>query len=106
MRFLTARSEQSRSSNVVCLAGAHRGGVRVSLEEIIRNRAYALARSGRHIDVLTIETQLTREGYADASPILHSPILRAGLKAICDQHWHPSAIGHSARIDHVRRRTK
>jgi len=55
----------------------------------VRKRAYELARSGRHIDCLTIESELEQEGYAMARLVLKDEGLRHRLRRICDRHWHP-----------------
>jgi hypothetical protein len=48
-------------------------------------RAYELAGSGEHIDYLTIEDQLAREGYLEARDWLDREGLRQTLKEICDR---------------------
>jgi hypothetical protein len=52
----------------------------------IRRRAFELARSGHHIDCLTIETELADDGFPEAYVVLQDLQVRAELKAICDEH--------------------
>jgi hypothetical protein len=47
------------------------------------------ARSGRHIDYTTIESQLASEGFPEAYVVLSDTDFRATLKAICKEHWRP-----------------
>jgi hypothetical protein len=54
-------------------------------------RAMQLAESGRHIDCLTVESALAAEGYAEAFEVFKDDRLRAGIRAICQQHWQPHA---------------
>ena len=56
-------------------------------------RAMQLAESGRHIDVLTVESALAVEGYAEAFQVLKDDRLRAGVRAICHKHWRQPAEG-------------
>jgi hypothetical protein len=58
----------------------------------IRRRAYELARSGLHIDCLTIESQLEQEGHPLVREVLSDPALRARLRRLCDRHWHPPMV--------------
>ena len=46
-------------------------------------RAMELAESGEHIDVLTVESALAVEGYAEAFDVFKDDRLRAGIRAIC-----------------------
>ena len=48
-----------------------------------------LAESGEHIDCLTIEATLIREGYGEAVDLLKNEHLRKGLRTICNKRWHP-----------------
>jgi hypothetical protein len=50
-----------------------------------------LAESGRHIDVLTVESALAVEGYAEAFEVFKDDRLRAGIRAMCQKHWRPDA---------------
>ena len=47
----------------------------------------ALAKSGRHIDCLTIETELDRDGFPEAYVVLQDDGFRATLRALCRSHW-------------------
>lgn len=58
----------------------------------VRKRAYELARSGRHIDCLTIESELEQEGYAVARLVMKDEGLRERLRRICNQHWSPQFL--------------
>jgi hypothetical protein len=51
----------------------------------VHRRAYELARSGLHIDYLTIENQIVGEGYPEARDWLDRDGLRRDLKEICDR---------------------
>ena len=53
----------------------------------IRRRAFELARSGRHIDCVTIETELADGGFPEAYIVLQDLQVRAELRAICDKRW-------------------
>jgi hypothetical protein len=48
------------------------------------DRARELATTGRHINYLTIETQLWNEGHFQARIWLHDIALRQELKQLCD----------------------
>jgi hypothetical protein len=63
----------------------------MELAEEVRRLAVDLALSGRHIDCITIESQLANDGHPEAYVVLDDPIFRAQLTAICNEHWHPSA---------------
>jgi hypothetical protein len=52
---------------------------------LVVRRAYELAASGEHIDYLTIEDQLAREGYPEARDWLDREGLRRTLKEMCDR---------------------
>jgi hypothetical protein len=69
----------------------------MSLADEVSRRAFELAKSGRHIDCVTIESQLADEGFPEAYVVLQEPQLRAALKAICDRHWHPDASDEFGR---------
>lgn len=51
----------------------------------ISRRARELAESGNHVDYISIESALVREGYPEARTWLDSPSLRDELKQICDR---------------------
>jgi hypothetical protein len=70
----------------------------MTLASDLRRRAVDLAKSGHHIDCLTIETQLDREGFVEAHLMLQDPAVRAALKALCDEHWHPRPDRRRGRI--------
>ena len=61
----------------------------MTLRDDVEGLATDLAKSGRHIDCLTIESQLAYEGHPEVYVVLQDPALRARLKAICDEHWRP-----------------
>jgi hypothetical protein len=63
----------------------------MTLRDDVERLATGLARSGRHIDCLTIESQLAHEGHAEVYVVLQDAALRARLKAICDEHWQPGS---------------
>ena len=50
-------------------------------------RAIQLAESGSHIDVLTVESALFAEGYAEAFEVFKDERLRVGIRAMCRKHW-------------------
>lgn len=52
-------------------------------EEIIYRRADELARSGKHQEWRTIETELRREGFLEARQLLDSRFLRQELNNMC-----------------------
>jgi hypothetical protein len=68
----------------------------VQSTEIVRKRALEIARTGQHIDCLTIEMALEREGHSDAFEALKDDEFRARLKAICDAHWRPEAVSYAS----------
>jgi hypothetical protein len=61
----------------------------MSLRDDVRQMAMDHARSGRHIDYTTIESQLASEGFPEAYVVLSDTDFRATLKAICKEHWRP-----------------
>jgi len=63
----------------------------VSSFDSIRQRAVELAQTGRHIDCLTIEIALEREGFSLAFEALRDGEFRAQLSALCATHWGPSS---------------
>ena len=54
-------------------------------QEYMSRRARELAASGDHIDNLTIENALIREGYPEARTYLDRNSIRQDLKEICDR---------------------
>jgi hypothetical protein len=58
-------------------------------------RAMQLAESGEHIDVLTVESALAVEGYAEAFEVFKDDRLRDGIRAICQKHWRPTVEGEA-----------
>lgn len=65
------------------------GARMVNRDANILFRAIELAESGYHIDCLTIESALVKEGFGEAAELLRNAHLRSGLRTICDKHWHP-----------------
>jgi hypothetical protein len=65
----------------------------------VRQRAAELARTGQHIDCLTIEMTLEREGFSDAFEALRDSEFRAQLKAQCSAHRGDASPGGSAISD-------
>jgi hypothetical protein len=63
----------------------------VGRENQIYTRAYELAASGQHIDVITIVSALVQEGYDEAPDLLQGDIIRSDLRAVCRLHWHDPA---------------
>jgi hypothetical protein len=61
----------------------------MTLRDDVRRLATELARSGRHFDCLTIEAYLDSEGFPEVFVVLDDPEFRAGLKALCNEHWRP-----------------
>lgn len=68
-----------------------RAFLRVRSFEFIRQRAVELARTGQHIDCITIEMALEREGFSAAFEALRDSAFRAHLTGICAAHWGLSA---------------
>jgi hypothetical protein len=63
----------------------------VKLSENVRKLAYELARSGRHIDCRSIETELADAGYPEAYVVLQEPGLRSALDELCEEHRRPTS---------------
>ena len=53
----------------------------------IRRRAYAIARTGRHMDPRSVEAELQRQGYEAVCQALWDPSVRKFLKRLCEEHW-------------------
>lgn len=56
-------------------------------EAYICKRAYELARSGMHIEPLTVVSVLVREGYPEAADLLKIENFRRDLHVTCAQNW-------------------
>jgi hypothetical protein len=59
----------------------------MSLADAVREKAVALARSGRFMNCFSIELQLDNDGFPEVYVVLHEPELRAEINALCDAHW-------------------
>ena len=72
----------------------------------IRLRAYELARTGQHIDCLTIESALLREGYPDVYSALQDPFVRRHIRELCAAHWSglPTDRRYDGEAGEIRRR--
>jgi hypothetical protein len=64
----------------------------------IRRQAAALARSGRHVSCLTIESELSLKGFPDARQALLDPVIRAYLQRLCAERWKPDAMAGRNRL--------
>jgi len=64
----------------------------------VRQRAIELAQTGEHIDCLTIELALDREGYPDAYSVCRDDEFRAALKVICDSYWKMEGASGAQRL--------
>ena len=56
-------------------------------EHHILERAFALARTGKFINVKMLEKALAKEGYARGDPQIHSPTVRKQLRNICREAY-------------------
>jgi hypothetical protein len=62
----------------------------VKLAENVRQLAFELARSGRHVDSRSIEAELADAGYPEAYVVLQEPALHKSLDELCAQHRRPT----------------
>lgn len=61
--------------------------IELTCEAYICKRAYELARTGYHIEPITVVSFLVGEGYPEAADLLGIEELRRDLHIVCAQNW-------------------